>query len=70
MSLTQASIGIDWGTHSSKWYWTRSGSYSSKVGFNIVLSDVRLEQAVIGFFLALIRLQAVRSVSQVLRQDN
>jgi hypothetical protein len=45
MSLTQASIRIDWGTHSSKWSWTRSGSDSPNPGFNIVLSDVCLEQA-------------------------
>lgn len=46
MSLTQASIGIDWGTHSSKWTWKCLEPGSGKIieaRFKILYSDVCLE---------------------------
>lgn len=46
MSLTQAAIGIDWGTHSSKWTWTCLESDSSKIirgQFKILRSEVRFD---------------------------
>ena len=48
MQQTHASIGIDWGTHSSKWTWTWLGAASSKFiegPHRILRSDVRLENA-------------------------
>lgn len=48
MSQTQASIGIDWGTHSSKWTWTWLDTASSKTVFGpygILRSDVRLDSS-------------------------
>ena len=46
MSLTRAAIGIDWGTHSSKWTWTCVESESSEIlrgQFKILRSEVCFE---------------------------
>jgi len=43
MPQSEASIGIDWGTHSSKWTWTFGESRSAQ--FKILYSDVRLDEA-------------------------
>ncbi|MBC8028794.1 MAG: hypothetical protein H7Z16_01675 [Pyrinomonadaceae bacterium] len=48
MAQTQASLGIDWGTHSSKWTWTvfESDSHGVTLGqFKILHSDVRLDSS-------------------------
>lgn len=48
MSRSQALIGVDWGTHSSKWTWTLSESDSSEPTpgrFKILRSDVCLDGA-------------------------
>ena len=49
MPQAKASIGIDWGTHSSKWTWTWSESESSKIAegpYKILRSEVCLEKDV------------------------
>ena len=52
---TLASIGVDWGTHSSKWTWSLMELDSSKIirgPFKILHSDVRLEGASNKIFLS------------------
>src|ERR1700730_3441538 len=44
MSHNAALIGIDWGTHSSKWIWTPSRLDSPEPKRKILLSEVRVEQ--------------------------
>lgn len=54
MPQTKASIGIDWGTHSSKWTWVWSESDSSRVlqgPYKILRSEVCLEESTKRIFL-------------------
>lgn len=54
MPQTRASIGIDWGTHSSKWTWTCLESDSAKVlqgPYKILRSEVCLENGTNRIFL-------------------
>jgi hypothetical protein len=44
MSHKAALIGIDWGTHSSKWIWTPSQLDSPVLMRNMLMSEVRVEQ--------------------------
>lgn len=44
--MPQALIGVDWGTHSSKWNWVSSAEGSSTRGqFKILRSEVQFEES-------------------------
>lgn len=41
--MSTALIGVDWGTHSSKWNWMLGAEYFDRGEFNILPSDVHLD---------------------------
>lgn len=41
--MSNALIGVDWGTHSSKWNWMYVDEYFDRGEFNIIPSDVHLD---------------------------
>lgn len=50
--MSKALIGVDWGTHSSKWNWMSGEDYFDRGEFNILPSDVQLDPGADRIFLS------------------